>query len=62
MVYSTLYFVDAKLAGGGGFSYLFARCLGLRVGLHITVGFEDTVIYMGAVVLGTDPFLVVFRN
>lgn len=38
---------SAKFAGGGGFRYLIARRLGLRVGLDIAVGPEDTVIYMG---------------
>ena len=39
---------SAKFAGGGGFRYLIARRLGLRVGLDIAVGPEDTVVYMGA--------------
>jgi hypothetical protein len=38
---------SAKFAGGGGFRYLVARRLGLRVGLDIAVGPEDTVVYMG---------------
>ena len=38
---------SAKFAGGGGFRYLIARRLGLRVGLDIAVGPEDTVVYMG---------------
>jgi hypothetical protein len=38
---------SAKLAGGGGFRYLVAHRLGLRVGLDIAVGPEDTVVYMG---------------
>ena len=38
---------SAKLAGGGGFRYLIARRLGLRVGLDVAVGPEDTVLYMG---------------
>jgi hypothetical protein len=38
---------SAKWAGGGGFRYLIARRLGLRVGLDVAVGPEDTVLYMG---------------
>ena len=38
---------SAKFAGGGGFRYLIARRLGLRVGLDVAVGPEDTVVYMG---------------
>lgn len=38
---------SANLAGGGGFRYLIARRLGLRVGIDIAVGPEDTVVYMG---------------
>lgn len=38
---------SAKLAGGGGFRYLIARRLGLRVGFDVAVGPEDTVVYMG---------------
>lgn len=38
---------SAKFAGGGGFRYLIARRLGLRVGLDVAVGPEDTVLYMG---------------
>jgi hypothetical protein len=38
---------SARWAGGGGFRYLIARRLGLRVGLDVAVGPEDTVLYMG---------------
>lgn len=38
---------SAKFAGGGGFRYLIARRLGLRVGLDVAVGPNDTVLYMG---------------
>ncbi len=38
---------SAKFAGGGGFRYLIARRLGLRVGLDVAVGPDDTVLYMG---------------
>ncbi len=38
---------SAKFAGGGGFRYLIARRFGLRVGLDVAVGPEDTVLYMG---------------
>ncbi len=38
---------SAKWAGGGGFRYLIARRFGLRVGLDLAVGPEDTVVYMG---------------
>ena len=38
---------STKFAGGGGFRYLIARRLGLRVGLDIAVGPEDTVVYIG---------------
>ena len=38
---------SAKWAGGGGFRYLIARRLGLRVGLDIAFGPEDTVLYVG---------------
>jgi hypothetical protein len=38
---------SAKFAGGGGFRYLIARRLGLRVGLDVAVGPKDTVLYMG---------------
>lgn len=34
------------IAGGGGFRYLVARRLGLRTGLDVAVGPEDTVIYI----------------
>jgi len=34
------------VAGGGGFRYLAARRLGLRTGLDVAVGPEDTVIYI----------------
>lgn len=34
-------------AGGAGFRYLIARRLGLRVGLDVARGPEDTVVYMG---------------
>jgi hemolysin activation/secretion protein len=34
-------------AGGVGFRYLMARRLGLRVGLDVARGPEDTVVYMG---------------
>lgn len=34
-------------AGGAGFRYLLARRLGLRVGLDVARGPEDTVVYMG---------------
>lgn len=38
---------SARFAGGAGFRYLIARRLGLRVGLDLAVGPEDTVLYMG---------------
>ena len=38
---------DAKMASGGGFRYLIARLYGLRVGVDIAVGPEDTVAYIG---------------
>ena len=34
------------VAGGGGVRYLIARRLGLRVGMEIAAGPEDTVFYM----------------
>ena len=37
---------DAKVAGGLGFRYLIARRLGMRVGLDIARGPEDTVVYL----------------
>lgn len=37
---------SGKVAGGGGFRYLMARRLGLRVGLDVARGPEDTVVYM----------------
>jgi len=37
---------DAIVAGGGGFRYLMARRYGLRVGMDIARGPEDTVIYL----------------
>lgn len=36
-----------KFAGGAGFRYLIARRFGLRVGLDVAVGPEDTVVHMG---------------
>ena len=38
---------NSWLAGGGGFRYPIARRVGLRVGLDLAVGPEDTVLYMG---------------
>jgi hypothetical protein len=38
---------DNVTAGGVGFRYLMARRLGLRVGLDVARGPEDTVVYMG---------------
>ena len=37
---------DTKVAGGLGFRYLIARRLGLRAGLDIARGPEDTAIYI----------------
>lgn len=37
---------SGKVAGGGGVRYLIARRLGLRVGIDIATGPEDTVFYM----------------
>ena len=37
---------SGEVAGGGGFRYLIARRLGLRVGLDIARGPEDTVVYL----------------
>ena len=44
---SDMEFDDAKVAGGGGIRYLIARLFGLRVGVDIAVGPEDTVAYLG---------------
>ena len=38
---------SGQVAGGGGFRYLIARRYGLRVGIDIAKGPEDTVVYMG---------------
>ena len=38
---------SGKVAGGGGFRYLIARRYGLRIGLDVAKGPEDTVVYMG---------------
>ena len=37
---------SAKVAGGAGFRYLLARRLGLRVGLDVARGPEETVVYL----------------
>ena len=37
---------SAEIAGGVGFRYLAARRMGMRVGLDIARGPEDTVIYL----------------
>lgn len=37
---------SGKVAGGGGFRYLIARRYGMRVGLDVAKGPEDTVVYL----------------
>jgi len=44
--FSDLSGADAIVAGGGGFRYLMARHYGLRVGLDVARGSEDTVVYL----------------
>ncbi len=37
---------SGKVASGGGIRYLIARRLGMRVGVDVAVGPEDTVVYL----------------